>query len=57
MNTTSGSERSTDGSAVGNVSPARGLICICLMPSSRNSTGFSTETMLLVRVLTSDSTA
>ena len=47
MNTMSGSARSIDGSVVGNVSPTRGLIWICLMPSSRNSTGSSTETMLL----------
>ena len=38
-----------------NVSPTRGLAWICLMPSSRYSTGSSTEMMLFERVLISDS--
>jgi len=51
-----GSERSTDGSAVENVS-RRGIDLHLLDAVERNSTGFSIETMLLVLELTSDSTA
>ena len=43
--TMSGSARRIDRSAEANVSPARGLICIWLMPGSRYSTGSSTVMM------------
>ena len=54
---TSGAARSVERSALGKVIPARVLIWICLMPSSRYSTGSSTETKLLSRVLTDESSA
>ena len=54
---TSGSARSVERNALGNVMPARVLIWICFTPSRRYSTGSSTDTMLLSRVLTDEISA